>query len=427
MKQVLTCGPGLLIGIPTLGRPIPLEWALMYKGLNPPINYSVNVMVPWGKAIADARNEVCEKALAEGHKYVFFLGDDVLPPFATLKQLIFRMEQNPKIGVVGGVYCSKCDPPAPLVFRGNGVGSYWDWKAGEFFEVTGLGMDCTMIRTEILKELPRPWFKTVDEDNFKDAINEAEQWTEDLYFCKQVIEQTDYKIFCDSEILCRHADVYGNKMYSLPADSLPMRKFVGEKTKRAIDIGCGPVDRKDQFPEYDLVRVDIRDECNPDYRCDIRQLPFESESFDMVFSSHVLEHLGRNEYLNVLKEWLRLLKKDGELFLILPNIEWAIRESQSKKPKLNDMLNVFYGAQSNDYDYHYNAFWPDRITQILNELNMDVKSIEHIGYNMLIKANFRQKADSMETALAALPAASQLKVIAKRVIDEKKAKKKKVS
>ncbi len=386
MKQVLTAGPGLLVGIPTLGRPVHIDWAFAYKSLHPPINYSVNVMVVYGKKVDVARQEICEEAVLKGHKYVFFLGDDVIPPFTALKQLIFRAEQLENLGVVGGVYCSKCDPAAPLVFRGNGAGSFWDWKVGEFFEVTGLGMDCTLIKTEVLKKLSKPWFKTVDEDGFKDSQNQAEQWTEDLYFCKKVLEESDFKIYCDGEIICRHVDVYNNTSYSLPSNSLPMRKFEGVKDKKAIDIGCGPIDRSDQFPEYDLVRVDIRDECNPDYRCDVRQLPFESESFDLVFSSHVLEHFGRNEYLDILKEWIRLLKKDGELFLILPNVEWAINESKKEKPRLNDMLNVFYGAQSNDFDFHFNAFWPGRITQILNELNFKSINIEHVGYNMLIRA-----------------------------------------
>jgi len=384
MQQKLTCGPGLLIGIPTLGRPITLEWALQYKGLNPPINYSVNVMVPWGKAVDQARNEVCEEAVKQGHKYVFFLGDDVIPPFATLKQLIFRAEQDPNLGVVGGVYCSKCDPPAPLVFRGNGVGSYWDWKAGEFFEVTGLGMDCTLIRTDVLKELPKPWFKTIDDDDFKDARNMAEQWTEDLYFCKKVLEETKYKVWCDSSLLCKHVDVYGDKAYSLPSNSLPTRKLNLEKAKRGVDIGCGPLDRSEQFPGYDLVRVDIRDDVNPDYRCDVRLLPFDNESFDLVFSSHVLEHLGRSEWEEVLKEWLRILKPGGEVFLVLPNIEWAIKNFKSDVVS-NDVLNVLYGAQSNPYDFHYNGLWPKRVAQALKDNGVNEVNVEESGYNMILR------------------------------------------
>ncbi len=156
IKQKIACGPGLLICIPTLGRPVSLNWAMMFRSLHPPINYNLNVMTIQGKPVAQARNEACEFAIKEGHKYLFFLGDDVVPPHHALKQFIFRMEQSEEIGVIGGVYCSKCDPAAPLVFKEHGRGSYWDWKVGEFFPVIGLGMDCTIIRVDVLVELEKP-------------------------------------------------------------------------------------------------------------------------------------------------------------------------------------------------------------------------------------------------------------------------------
>jgi hypothetical protein len=189
MKEVKhNIGPTLMIAIPTLGRPVPLQWALNFKSMNPPINYNCDFNIVLGKEIGYARNSLAKAALARGCKYLFFLGDDVVAPPHTLRQLIYRMENNPNIDVVGGVYCAKADPPAPLVFVGNGVGSYWDWKIGEFFECTGLGMDCTLIKTDILKKIPEPWFKTVDEDSFADGKPAAEAWTEDLYFCKKVAD-----------------------------------------------------------------------------------------------------------------------------------------------------------------------------------------------------------------------------------------------
>ena len=197
-------GVGVLIAIPTLGRPTSLEWAMMFKSQNPPINYNANVAMIYGKPVAEARNEACEEAIRQGARYIFFLGDDIIPPTHALRQLIYRMEQYPKLGVVGGIYCTKTDTPDPLVFRGNGRGPYWDWKVGEYFEVSGLGMDCTLIRVEILEKLAKPWFKTVDSTDFLDGRNYAEMWTEDLYFCKQILENTDYKIYADSTVMCKH-------------------------------------------------------------------------------------------------------------------------------------------------------------------------------------------------------------------------------
>lgn len=385
-KKLVSCGPGLLIGIPTLGRPVPLPWAMAWKSLNPPINFNTNVVTLYGKPVAQARNELAETALKLGSKYLFFLGDDVVPPANTLKQLIFRMEQDKRIGVAGGVYCSKCDPSAPLVFKGNGQGSYWDWKVGEFFQCTGLGMDCTIIRTEILSKIPKPWFKTVDEDDFDDARNHAEQWTEDLYFCRKVIEETEYEVWCDGSLLCEHWDVYAGKSYTLPSNSNPVRRLEAVKGRKAIDIGCGPIDRQEQFPDFTLVRCDIRDEVHPDYRCDVRNLPFGNDEFDLVFSSHVLEHFSRSEWESVLNEWLRVLKKDGELILVLPNIEWAFNSSNAE----DDRLNVFYGAQSNSFDFHYNGFWPVRIEKALTDRGFSKVEINHQGYNMIINAKRRE-------------------------------------
>jgi hypothetical protein len=205
---------GVVIGIPTLGRPVSLAWASAYKSLNPPINYNMTVMQIMNSPVADARNAIAREALKNESRYVFFLGDDVVVPPHALRQFIMRMENNPHIGVIGGVYCSKSEPPAPLVFRGNGQGSYWDWKIGEFFEVTGLGMDCTLIRTDLFKELPEPWFKTVSNDEFAEGINKADQWTEDLWFLKQVADKTNSKIYCDGSIICGHEDVFaGQNLY----------------------------------------------------------------------------------------------------------------------------------------------------------------------------------------------------------------------
>lgn len=378
-------GVGILWGIPTLFRPISLQWALAFKALNPPINFNVNYAIIPDQRVDHARNKICKQALETNAKYIFFTDDDTVPPSFALRQLIFRMEHDPKLGVVGGIYFTKSNPSSPLVFRGNGIGSYWDWKVGEYFEVTGIGMGCTLIRTELLKSIPEPWFNTVDTDSFLDGENKAEQWTEDLWFCKQVLEHTKYKIFADASIICEHHDAVARKSWSVPPNSLPTRQLTCTKDKKKIvDIGCGELVRQELVDEGELVRVDIRDEVDPDYRCDVRQLPFENGEFDVVFSSHVLEHFPRNEYLSTLKEWVRVLKENGELRLILPNVKWAAEQIMQNKMD-SDVLNVLYGAQTNPFDFHYNGLTPERMEQDLKSVDVEVKNIEHIGYNMLIR------------------------------------------
>jgi hypothetical protein len=87
-----------------------MEWANAWKALNPPINYNMRVVHEWNKPVAMARNDIIRSALAQDAKYIFFLGDDTVVPYHTLKQLIYRLEMHEDIGAVTGIYCSKTDP-----------------------------------------------------------------------------------------------------------------------------------------------------------------------------------------------------------------------------------------------------------------------------------------------------------------------------
>lgn len=299
IKPILHSGPGLVIGIPTLGRPVPLDWALALKSMNTPINFSVNFHLVKGREVAEARNDIVRFALEKDAKYLFFLGDDVVPPSHTIKQFITRMEQDPTIGIIGGVYVNKDDHPAPLVFRGNGQGSYWDWKVGEFFEVTGLGMDCNLIRVDVLKALKADWFKTVDVEEYIDGKNKAETWTEDLYFYKRVAEETSFRIMCDGAIICAHWDVYSNKSYTLPPDSLPMRRKVVEKDKKVLIIGERLNINPEEIDQFDITTAGPQEQA--DYRTSINFLPFAGDTFDWILVNDPSFNTDVSEYLRVLK------------------------------------------------------------------------------------------------------------------------------
>jgi SAM-dependent methyltransferase len=297
-------GPSLMWAIPTLGRPVPLEWALNFKSINPPINFNVDYNIVLGKEIGYARNALAKAALDRGCKYLFFLGDDVVAPPHTLRQLIYRMENQPDVDVVGGVYCAKADPPAPLVFVKNGEGSYWDWKVGEFFECSGLGMDCTLIRTSLLEKIPEPWFKTVDIDQHIDGKAKVEAWTEDLYFLNKV-SQVGGRIFCDASIICDHWDVYTRKAYKLPKDSLPMRQRGVVKDKRCLMLGP-EVPIADQ--SFDIIRCTQDGDHSADYRVQYGNLPFDAAQFDFVcVTDYVLD------VQPVLDEWKRVAKPGAKI------------------------------------------------------------------------------------------------------------------
>ena len=378
---------GLTFGVPARGM-VRVEWAFNLHQLVPPMNYATRfiLLTQADKGVDWKRNQVCEFALQNKSRYMFFIDEDVFVPAHTLKQLIMRMENDPDLAVVGGVYCSKSEPSAPLVFRNNGVGSYWNWKAGEYFEVTGLGMGCTLIRTEWLKKISKPYFLTYREIYSEDNANLGEEGTEDLYFLRK-ISDAGGKIMCDSSILCEHWDYNSGKIYRLPPGTIPVSHLLSKG--KVVDYGSG--ETHVTFPEGPALRVDAREDVHPDFRCDLRKVPFESEQFEVVFSSHTLEHFSREESVEVLTEWVRTLKKGGKLRIIVPNIRWAADRLSKEGIYDQDVFNVFYGQQSYGLNFHKNGFTPETATDLVEKVGCKVDKMTLEGYNICIEATKLKK------------------------------------
>lgn len=82
-----------------------------------------------------------------------------------------------------------------------------------------------------------------------------------------------------------------------------------------LHLGCG----KRDFGS-DWIHIDGGDYSHL-HSNDIVNLPFESESVDLIYACHVLEYFDRYEAQKVLMEWNRVLKAEGILRLAVPNFE----------------------------------------------------------------------------------------------------------
>jgi predicted SAM-dependent methyltransferase len=74
---------------------------------------------------------------------------------------------------------------------------------------------------------------------------------------------------------------------------------------------------------WEEVRFDIDPEVKPDVLGSILDLGaiFEPQSFDAVWSSHVIEHLYAHEVFPTLREFHRVLKPDGFALITSPDLE----------------------------------------------------------------------------------------------------------
>lgn len=58
----------------------------------------------------------------------------------------------------------------------------------------------------------------------------------------------------------------------------------------------------------------------------LEKLPYNDNSFDVAYSSHFLEHLDKNIAPKLLNEMKRILKKNGILRIVVPDLENIIKE-----------------------------------------------------------------------------------------------------
>ena len=87
-----------------------------------------------------------------------------------------------------------------------------------------------------------------------------------------------------------------------------------KKSHRRLEIGCGN-SRLRGFETLDIVGG-----LNVDYVYDAaKPLPFKDNTFDVIYASHVLEHIPWYKTEEVLTEWIRILKPGGQLEVWVPD------------------------------------------------------------------------------------------------------------
>jgi len=111
--------------------------------------------------------------------------------------------------------------------------------------------------------------------------------------------------------------------------------------RRALNLGSG--DRKrESTKDTEWINIDKSDECNPDIVRDIEKgLPFDSDSVDGVYASHIIEHL--NDPFFFMREVWRVCKKDSILELRFPRIDqpeiiWDLDHKRMVTPAAFEMF-----------------------------------------------------------------------------------------
>ena len=97
--------------------------------------------------------------------------------------------------------------------------------------------------------------------------------------------------------------------------------------------------------------------------------PFAENTVAAIYASHVVEHLAHSSEVRLaLKEFYRVLKPAGKLYIAVPDMAQLCRMFVSPEIPLGvkfGVVNILFGGQSNEFDYHKAGFDEQILTAYL--------------------------------------------------------------
>ncbi len=192
--------------VPTRGL-IPSKVVQSMLGLSSPMNQKFLRIFVEKMEVGEAYNHAIELILNNPElskwKYVLTMEEDNLcPPDGLLK----LYENINKFDAVSGLYFVKGECGAAMIY-----GSVHDMPMNfipqlpvpdQVVECNGIGMGFALFKLEMFKKIPKPWFKTLQEDTPGEGMKAA---TQDLYFCQNA-KKDGFRFAVDCRIRVGHYD-----------------------------------------------------------------------------------------------------------------------------------------------------------------------------------------------------------------------------
>ena len=98
-------------------------------------------------------------------------------------------------------------------------------------------------------------------------------------------------------------------------------------------------------------------------------LAYEDNSVDEIRASHILEHFGMHDVVDVLKEWVSKLKPGGLLKIAVPDFDKIVKLYEEGDSKTSGYL---CGGQVDENDYHKSIFNQETLTTIMEDAGIEL-------------------------------------------------------
>lgn len=126
-----------------------------------------------------------------------------------------------------------------------------------------------------------------------------------------------------------------------------------------LNIGCG------RDIKSDYLNVDYRKLDGVDIVADVKDIPVEENSVTEIYAAHIIEHFTERDLKDILVYWFSLLKSEGTIRLITPNIDAMAKGYVNGEFKWERFRRIILGAQDYVGDFHFNAFSPNYLVSFI--------------------------------------------------------------
>lgn len=129
-----------------------------------------------------------------------------------------------------------------------------------------------------------------------------------------------------------------------------------------IHLGCG--DQQD----VRYINVDALPFSHVHYVHAVTRLPMFPNNFaDLIYASHLLEHVSHKFALTTLREWVRVLKPGGILRIAVPDFDALVHVYESEERDIRKIQKPLMGAQDYAYNFHQGMFTQNYLTALMEE------------------------------------------------------------
>lgn len=168
--------------------------------------------------------------------------------------------------------------------------------------------------------------------------------------------------------------IYRNLRFTLAEEVrrelFPPKLPTNKDKKVYIHLGCGPINASG------FINVDVIPYSHVHYIQHVEDLSIFPENYaDLIYASHILKHISHNKISEVLREWYRILKKDGILRISVPDFDKLIDVYFNEEKDIKTIIGPLMGGQDNFYNFHKSVFNEKYLKELL--LDVGFREVRH--------------------------------------------------